>query len=93
MLNYIVVFREKLSTNDKVNDYLIKVLRGIQRIRKILFPKQNNEKLDPIDLLEKLESYIKSKVYQKLYKKGANQKNRSSEKLREEFIFLEEEKK
>lgn len=93
MLNYIVVFREKLSTNDKVNDYLIKVLRGIQRIRKILFPKQNNEKLEPIDLLEKLESYIKSKVYQKLYKKGANHKNRNSEKLREEFIFLEEDKK
>ena len=88
MLDYVVAFREKTSTNDKVNDYLIKVLRGIMRIRKILFPKQNNEKLDPLDLLEKLESYVKSKVYQKLYKKGGNPKERNSQKMKEEFLFL-----
>ena len=42
MLEYIVEFDKKFSTDGKVNEYLIKVLRGIQRIRKILFPKQNN---------------------------------------------------
>lgn len=39
MLEYIVVFKNKFSTDTKVNDYLIKILRGIQRIRKILFPR------------------------------------------------------
>lgn len=39
MLEHIVVFENKLSTDSKVNDYLIKILRGIQRIRKILFPR------------------------------------------------------
>lgn len=34
-----MVFKNKFSTDSKVNEYLIKVLRGIQRIRKILFPK------------------------------------------------------
>lgn len=42
MLEYIVSFEKKFSTEGKVNEYLIKVLRGIQRIRKIIFPKQNN---------------------------------------------------
>lgn len=39
MLEHIVVFESKFSTDSKVNDYLIKILRGVQRIRKILFPK------------------------------------------------------
>jgi len=39
MLEYIVAYKIKFSTDQKVNDYLIKILRGIQRIRKILFPK------------------------------------------------------
>lgn len=42
MLEYIVVFENKFSNNSKVNDYLIKILRGIQRIRKILFPKTSS---------------------------------------------------
>jgi hypothetical protein len=39
MLEYITVFKKKFSTNEKVNEYLIKLLRGIHRIRKMLFPK------------------------------------------------------
>ena len=61
MLDYIVVYREKLSTDHKGYDYLIKVLRGIEKIRKILFPRidylqndKKNKKQDPVLFLEQL---------------------------------------
>ena len=76
MLEYIVSFEKKFSTESKVNEYLIKVLRGIQRIRKILFPQQNNEKLDPFYILEKVEKYIKMRAYQ--MKKGGTGHNKKS---------------
>ena len=88
MLEYIVSFEKKFSTESKVNEYLIKVLRGIQRIRKILFPQQNNEKLDPFYILEKVEKYIKMRAYQ--MKKGGTGHGKKSPAFDEEFLSLEE---
>jgi hypothetical protein len=51
MLNYIVFYDAKLSTNDKLNHNMLKILRGIQKIRRIIFPMQSNEKLDPFIVL------------------------------------------
>jgi hypothetical protein len=45
MIEYIVYYKDKLSTNDKLNDYILKILRGIQKIRRIIFPLQSNDKL------------------------------------------------
>lgn len=75
MLEYIVAYKIKFSSDQKVNDYLIKILRGIQRIRKILFPKTISNtgeaiKMDPLFILEKLEKYVKCKMYQ-ILKKGS----------------------
>ena len=67
---------------------MIKVLRGIQRIRKIIFPKQNNEKLDPFFILEKVEKYIKMKAYQT--NKSGPFLNKKSTNFEEEFFKAEE---
>jgi poly-D-alanine transfer protein DltD len=42
MVRYIVDYGKKLSTNQKLNDYLFKVLRGIQKLRRTLYPEQCN---------------------------------------------------
>lgn len=42
MIQYIVFYKDKLSTNDKLNDYILKILRGIQKIRRVIFPMQAN---------------------------------------------------
>jgi hypothetical protein len=42
MLLYKVFYDDKLSTNDKRNDYILKILRGIQKIRRMIFPMQSN---------------------------------------------------
>ena len=65
MLNYIVFYDSKMSTNDKLNDYILKVLRGIQKIRRIIFPMQSNEKLDPFGVLENIENWVEKKVKEK----------------------------
>ena len=63
MLDNIRIFRDKFSTEHKVNNYLIKVLRRVDRIRKIVFPRiyyQHDTLLeikrskDPMLFLEKL---------------------------------------
>jgi hypothetical protein len=51
MLKYIVDYQNKHSTNDKLNDYILKILRGIQKIRRTIFPLQSNEKIDPFFVL------------------------------------------
>jgi hypothetical protein len=43
-----------MSTNDKLNDYILKVLRGIQKIRRLIFPLQGNDKLDPFIVMDKI---------------------------------------
>ena len=93
MLDYIVVYREKLSTDHKVYEYLIKVLRGIEKIRKILFPRidylendKKNKKQEPVLFLEQLEKYIKAKVFQAKYKKGQAKNARVSQLIEEEFF-------
>lgn len=58
MLNYIVFYDSKLSTNDKLNDYILKILRGIQKIRRVIFPMQSNDKLDPFMVLERIENWV-----------------------------------
>lgn len=65
MLQYIVFHDSKLSTNDKLNDYILKILRGIQKIRRIIFPLQNNEKLDPFVVLERIETWVDKRVKEK----------------------------
>ena len=62
MLHYIVFYDQKLSTNDKLNDYILKILRGIQKIRRVIFPMQSNDKLDPFVVLEKIENWVEKKV-------------------------------
>jgi hypothetical protein len=65
MLQYIVFYDTKLSTNDKLNDYILKILRGIQKIRRMVFPIQTNDKLDPFVVLERIENWIEKKVKEK----------------------------
>ena len=54
MLKYIVEYGKKYSSHDKLNDYLFKVLRGIQKLRRIIWPQLCNEKLDPLATIESL---------------------------------------
>ena len=42
MVKYIVDYDKKYSTNQKLNDYLFKVLRGIQKLRRTIYPEQCN---------------------------------------------------
>lgn len=42
MVKYIVDHDKKFSTNEKLNDYLFKVLRGIQKLRRTIHPEQCN---------------------------------------------------
>jgi len=62
MLQYIVFYDEKISTNDKLNDYILKVLRGIQKIRRMIFPMQSNERIDPFIVLEKIEKWTNARL-------------------------------
>lgn len=98
MLEHIVVFENKFSTDSKVNDYLIKILRGVQRIRKILFPKtvsnsdDRKEIMDPMYILDKLEKYMKSKVYQIQKKSNCAPKGaRTSHVIEMEFLGVTDE--
>ena len=38
MIDYILFYKESLSSEHKVYEYLIKLLRGVERIRNILMP-------------------------------------------------------
>jgi len=38
MVKYIVDHGKKYSTNEKLNDYMFKVLRGIQKLRRTIYP-------------------------------------------------------
>jgi hypothetical protein len=51
MLGYIIDYGKKFSTDEKLNDYTRKILRGIQRVRRILFPSQINDKLNPYETI------------------------------------------
>jgi hypothetical protein len=62
MVRYIVDHGKKYSTNEKLNDYLFKVLRGIQKLRRTIYPEQCNEKLDPLATLERLEKWMKMRI-------------------------------
>lgn len=62
MVRYIVDHGKKYSTNEKLNDYLFKVLRGIQKLRRTIYPEQCNEKLDPLVTLERLEKWMKMRI-------------------------------
>lgn len=42
MLEYIVNYCKKFNSNGKLNEYIIKILRGIQKLRRVVFPKQSN---------------------------------------------------
>lgn len=64
MLKYIVDYGKKYSTNEKLNDYLFKVLRGVQKIKRVIYPDQCNEKLDALATMERIEKWIKIKVTQ-----------------------------
>jgi hypothetical protein len=54
MLKYIVDYGKKYCTNEKLNDFLFKVLRGVQKIKRVLWPDQCNEKLDALATMEKI---------------------------------------
>ncbi len=62
MVKYVVEYNRKFSTDQKLNDYLYKVLRGIQKLRRTIYPDQCNEKLDPLATLERIEKWIKLRV-------------------------------
>lgn len=68
MLNYILFYDSKLSTNDKLNQYILKVLRGIQKIRKTIYPIQSNDKLDPFLVLDQITIWVQKQIkhYQQL---------------------------
>lgn len=62
MVKYMVEYEKKFSTDQKLNDYLFKVLRGIQKLRRTIYPEQCNEKLDPLLALDKIEKWVKLRV-------------------------------
>lgn len=73
MLKYIVEYNKKYSTDQKLNDYLFKVLRGIQKLRRTIYPEQCNEKLDPLATLDRIEKWVKFRVQvPNLIKKSTN---------------------
>ena len=66
-----------MSTNDKLNDYILKILRGIQKIRRMIFPMQSNEKLDPFLVLDKIEGWVERRLKEKaLGRQGDGGSNR-----------------
>ncbi len=85
-------YESKLSTNDKLNDYILKVLRGIQKIRRIIFPMQSNEKLDPFIVLERIENWVERRAKEKGRTDPSEKYHRSKVSLKqkqEETTFLE----
>lgn len=62
MLNYILYYDNKLSTNDKLNQYILKILRGIQKIRKTIYPIQSNDKLDPFLVLDQITMWVEKQI-------------------------------
>lgn len=62
MLNYMLFYDSKLSTNDKLNQYILKVLRGIQKIRKTIYPIQSNDKLDPFLVLDQITLWVQKQI-------------------------------
>lgn len=79
MLNYILFYDSKLSTNDKLNQYILKVLRGIQKIRKTIYPIQSNDKLDPFLVLDQIAVWVQKQIkhYQQI-NNGNNNSNGNS---------------
>ena len=73
MLNYILFYDSKLSTNDKLNQYILKVLRGIQKIRKTIYPIQSNDKLDPFLVLDQIAVWVQKQI--KHYQQISNSNN------------------
>lgn len=62
MLNYILFYDDKLSTNDKLNHYILKILRGIQKIRKTIYPLQSNDKLDPFLVMDQITGWVEKQI-------------------------------
>ncbi len=62
MLQYVVFYEAKLSTNDKLNAYILKILRGVQKIRRLIYPMQSNEKLDPFLVMERIEGWVQGRI-------------------------------
>lgn len=58
MLKYITQYNKLLSTNDKLNEFLLKIFRSIYRLRMVAFPGQCNDKLDPIRTIERIEKRL-----------------------------------
>lgn len=42
MVKYVVEYNRKFSTDQKLNEFLFKVLRGIQKLRRTIYPDQCN---------------------------------------------------
>lgn len=75
MLNYILFYDSKLSTNDKLNQYILKVLRGIQKIRKTIYPIQSNDKLDPFLVLDHITVWVQKQIKHYQNNNGNNMNN------------------
>ena len=75
MLNYMLFYDSKLSTNDKLNQYILKVLRGIQKIRKTIYPIQSNDKLDPFLVLDQITLWVQKQIK---HSQNNNMNNNSS---------------
>jgi len=54
MLRYMVDHSKNFSTNEKLNDFLFKVLRGVQKIKRVIYPDQCNEKLDALATIDRI---------------------------------------
>lgn len=80
MLNYMLFYDSKLSTNDKLNQYILKVLRGIQKIRKTIYPIQSNDKLDPFLVLDQITLWVQKQIkhYQQINNTNGNANSNSN---------------
>ena len=64
MLRYVFEHKRRYSTDDKLNEFLFKVLRGVQKIKREIAPDQCNDKLDALAALEQVEKWVKLKAGQ-----------------------------
>lgn len=62
MIRCIGQYERTYSTDDKLNDYLFKVLGGVQKLKRTIYPDLCVGKLDPISTLDKIEKWIKMRI-------------------------------
>ncbi len=86
MLKYMVDHSKNFSTNDKINDFLFKVLRGVQKIKRVIYPDQCNEKLDALATIDRIEKWIKIKVSQ--YQRYPKKKTQADQ-AEEDYLLTE----